>query len=188
MTFDPQNVQILLVEDTAVMRKIEIKTLKTLGFDGIIEAVDGDEAIGILRGDRKIDLIISDWNMPNKDGYELLCWVKGNTATATIPFLMATGQGDKAQEKKAVDAGVNAFVAKPFNEAELKSKIDEALGLVNAETEPSGQTPGPREKVNGRVKLKVAHIQITDHLILGVLKHLIAKADLQPQHFELETV
>ena len=188
MTFDPQNVQILLVEDTAVMRKIEIKTLKTLGFDGIIEAVDGDEAIGILRGDRKIDLIISDWNMPNKDGYELLCWVKGNTATATIPFLMATGQGDKAQEKKAVDAGVNAFVAKPFNEAELKSKIDEALGLVNAETEPSGQTPGPREKVNGRVKLKVAHIQITDHLILGVLKHLIAKGDLQPQHFELETV
>ncbi len=188
MAFDPKNVQILLVEDTAVMRKIEIKTLKTLGFDGIIEAVDGDEAIGILQGDRKVDLIISDWNMPNKDGYELLCWVKGNAATATIPFLMATGQGDKAQEKKAVDAGVDAFVAKPFNEAELKSKIDEALGLVSAENEPTGQPQGPRKKVNGRVKLKVAHIQITDHLILGVLKHLIAKGDLQPQHFELETV
>ncbi|MCB2167656.1 MAG: response regulator [Deltaproteobacteria bacterium] len=95
MAFDPKNVQILLVEDTAVMRKIEIKTLKSLGFDGIVEAVDGNQAIGILQGDRKVDLIISDWNMPNKDGYELLCWVKGNTATAPIPFLMATGQGGR---------------------------------------------------------------------------------------------
>jgi chemotaxis signal transduction protein/ABC-type nitrate/sulfonate/bicarbonate transport system substrate-binding protein len=188
MAFDPKNVQILLVEDTAVMRKIEIKTLKALGFDGIIEAVDGDQAIAILQEDRKVDLIISDWNMPNKDGYELLCWVKGNAATAAIPFLMATGQGDKAQEKKAVDAGVNAFVAKPFNEAELKNKIDEALGLVNKEDESPGRTRGPRETVNGRVILKVAHIQITDHLILGVLKHLIDKGDLSPQHFELETV
>jgi len=188
MAFDPKNVQILLVEDTAVMRKIEIKTLKALGFEGIMEAVDGDQAIGILQGDRKVDLIISDWNMPNKDGYELLCWVKGNPATAPIPFLMATGQGDKAQEKKAVDAGVNAFVAKPFNEAELKSKIDEALGLVSTEEAAAGQTRGPRDIVNGRVKLKVAHIQITDHIILGVLKHLIQKGELQPQHFELETV
>lgn len=188
MAFDPKNVQILLVEDTAVMRKIEIKTLKALGFEGIMEAVDGDEAIGILQGERQVDLIISDWNMPNKDGYELLCWVKGNPATAPIPFLMATGQSDKAQEKKAVDAGVNAFVAKPFNEAELKSKIDEALGLVSTEEAAPGKTRGPREIVNGRVKLKVAHIQITDHIILGVLKHLIEKGELQPQHFELETV
>ena len=78
MAFDPKNVQILLVEDTAVMRKIEIKTLKALGFDGIVEAVDGDEAIGILQGDRKVDLIISDWNMPNMDGYELLCWIRAS--------------------------------------------------------------------------------------------------------------
>jgi len=188
MVFNPKDVQILLVEDTAVMRKIEIKTLKALGFEGIVEAVDGDEAIKVLQGDRKVDLVISDWNMPNKDGFELLCWVKGNAATAPIPFLMATGQGDKAQEKKAVDAGVNAFVAKPFNEAELKSKIDEALGLVNRDEDASGQTREPREVVNGRVKLKVAHIQITDHLILGVLKHLIDKGELRPQHFELETV
>lgn len=188
MAFDPKNIRILLVEDTAVMRKIEIKTLKALGFDGVLEAVDGDEAIGILQGGRKVDLIISDWNMPNKDGYELLCWVRDNAATASLPFLMATGQGDKAQEKKAVDAGVNAFVAKPFNETELQAKIDEALGLTASEDEASGQSRGAREIVNGRVKLKVAHIQITDHIILGVLKHLIEKGELQPRHFELETV
>ena len=188
MAFDPKEVQILLVEDTAVMRKIEIKTLKELGFEGIIEAVDGDQAIGILQEGTSVDLIISDWNMPNKDGYELLCWVKGQAATRSIPFLMATGQGDKAQEKKAVDAGVNAFVAKPFNEAELKAKIDEALGLAPREKSAPDSVVGPREVVDGRVKLRVAHIQITDHIILGVLKHLIDRGDLQPQHFELETV
>jgi len=188
MAFDPQHIQILLVEDTAVMRKIEIKTLKALGFEGVMEAVDGDQAIAILQGEEAVDLIISDWNMPNRDGFELLCWVRDNGATRHIPFLMATGQGDKAQEKKAVEAGVNAFVAKPFNEAELKAKIDEALGLVKREESIPGGTVGPRDVVDGRVKLKVAHIQITDHLILGVLKHLIAKGEQQPQHFELETV
>jgi chemotaxis signal transduction protein/ABC-type nitrate/sulfonate/bicarbonate transport system substrate-binding protein len=188
MTFNPQDVQILLVEDTAVMRKIEKKTLKALGFDRILEAEDGDQAVALLEAGRGVDLIISDWNMPNKDGYELLCWVRANDATRSMPFLMATGQGDKAQEKKAVAAGVNAFVAKPFNEGELKAKIDEALGLVAPEDGSAARERGPRETVDGRVKLRVAHIQITDHLILGVLKHLIAKGELQPQHFELETV
>jgi ABC-type nitrate/sulfonate/bicarbonate transport system substrate-binding protein len=100
---------------------------------------------------------------------------------------MATGQGDKAQENKALEAGVDAFVAKPFNEAELNAKIEEALGLSKGREE-ADPIRAPRESVDGRIKLKVAHIQITDHLILGVLKHLIARGELQPRHFELETV
>jgi chemotaxis signal transduction protein/ABC-type nitrate/sulfonate/bicarbonate transport system substrate-binding protein len=188
MTFDPSRVHILLVEDTAVMRKIEKKTLAALGFESVREAVDGEAAVRMLQDDRPVDLVISDWNMPNMDGYELLCWTRASEQHRALPFLMATGQGDKAQEKKAVDAGVNAFVAKPFNEEELKVKIEEAMGLIQAEADRGGQAIGPRETVNGRVKLKVAHIQITDHIILGVLKHLIAKGELEPQHFELETV
>ncbi len=188
MVFDPSRIKILLVEDTAVMRKIEKKTLTALGFESICEAVDGKEAVKMLQADPAVDLVISDWNMPEMDGYELLCWIRSSAAHADLPFLMATGQGDKAQEKKAVDAGVNAFVAKPFNEEELKQKIEEAMGLIEVATGQSDKVVGPRETVNGRVKLKVAHIQITDHIILGVLKHLIAKGELQPQHFELETV
>ena len=188
MSFDPQTVRILLVEDTAVMRKIEKKALEALGYAHILEAVDGQEAIDMLQQGAEVDLIISDWNMPNLDGYALLCRVKGDAATRQIPFLMATGQGDKAQENKALEAGVNAFVAKPFNEAELSAKIDEALGRSEGPEAAAEQIRGPRESVDGRVKLKVAHIQITDHLILGVLKHLIARGELQPRHFELETV
>ncbi len=188
MAFDPSRIHILLVEDTAVMRKIEKKTLKALGFQAISEAVDGQEAVQVLQADQPVDLVISDWNMPTMDGYELLCWIRSSARHRDLPFLMATGQGDKAQEKKAVEAGVNAFVAKPFNEEELKHKIEEAMGLVTADADQKGRVIGPRETVNGRVKLKVAHIQITDHIILGVLRHLIEKGELQPQHFELETV
>jgi chemotaxis signal transduction protein/CheY-like chemotaxis protein/ABC-type nitrate/sulfonate/bicarbonate transport system substrate-binding protein len=184
---DPSNITILLVEDAAVMRKIELKTLKSLGFETVIEAVDGEIAVAKLQENEKVDLIISDWNMPNKDGYELLIWVRGEEKYKHIPFLMATGQGEKKQEKKAVEAGVSSFVAKPFNQDELSRKIEEALG-VSPEIEAEAQKESrPKISNNGKVRLNVAHIQITDHLILGVLKHLIEKKEMNPRYFELET-
>jgi len=187
MTMDPSNITILLVEDAAVMRKIELKTLKSLGFETVIEAADGEIAVAKLQENEKVDLIISDWNMPNKDGYELLVWVRGEEKYKHIPFLMATGQGEKKQEKKAVDAGVSSFVAKPFNQDELNRKIEEALG-VSPEIEAEAQKESrPKISNSGKVRLNVAHIQITDHLILGVLKHLIEKKEMKPRYFELET-
>ena len=187
MSIDPKELTILVVEDAAVMRKIEIKTLKSLGFENILEAEDGDIAITKLQGDDKIDLIISDWNMPNKDGYELLLWVRADAKYKQIPFLMATGQGEKKQEKKAIDAGVSSFVAKPFNADELKDKIEEAFGIVDETPKESESAKRSRKSASGKVRLNVAHIQITDHLILGVLKHLIETKEIAPQHFELET-
>ena len=76
MSTTPEKPRILLVEDAAVMRKIELKALKSLGFEDILEAKDGDEAILVLESEEKIDLVISDWNMPNKGGYELLVWMR----------------------------------------------------------------------------------------------------------------
>ncbi len=184
---DPKNTTILLVEDAAVMRKIEIKTLKSLGFENIIEAVDGEVAVAKLQENDSIDLIISDWNMPNKDGYELLVWVRGEEKFKHIPFLMATGQGEKKQERKAVEAGVSSFVAKPFNAAELNQKIEEALGIKSEAENDSEKQTLPKITKSGKVRLNVAHIQINDHLILGVLKYLIEKNEVIPRHFELET-
>ena len=186
MTVDPQNIRILLAEDSAMMRKIEVKTLRELGFEQIVEAANGNEAVRILEAGEMVDLIISDWNMPDMDGYELLVWVRGREASHHIPFLMATGQGDKQQEQKAMDAGVSSFVAKPFNGENLRLKIDEAFGLGgDPAAEPAAGLP--RMAASGKVLLRVAHIQITDHLVLGVLRHMIHKGDLKPQHFELET-
>lgn len=184
MSFDPKKITVLLVEDTTTMRKIEIKTLKGLGFEKIIEAADGEVAVSHLQTADTVDLIISDWNMPNKDGLELLRWVRSQERFKNVLFLMATGQGEKKQEQKAIDAGVNSFIAKPFHEDELKRKIEEAFGMAKQEA-PVDR--GPRETAGGKARLKVAHIQITDHIVLGVLKHMIAKGEVTPQTFELET-
>ena len=187
MTIIPEKLKILLVEDAAVMRKIELKALKSLGFDDISEAKDGDEAIIALESDENIDLVISDWNMPNKGGYELLVWMRAHEKFKKLPFIMATGEGDMKQEKKAVDAGVSGFIAKPFNADELKKKIDQAFDIGKKEEAPPEEKRRPKKTVSGKVRLRIAHIQITDHLILGVLKHLIKNGDLTPRYFELET-
>ena len=184
----PKALKILLVEDALVMRKIELKALKSLGFEDVLEAGDGDEAILKLESEEGIDLVISDWNMPNKGGYELLLWIRAHEKFQKLPFIMATGEGDMKQQKKAVDAGVNGFIAKPFNANELKKKIDEAFGAVA----PAGLVPEEkrrdRKTASGKVKLRVAHIQITDHLVLGVLKHMIRNGQVAPRYFELETL
>lgn len=186
MSIDPQKVTILLVEDAAVMRNIEKKTLNTLGFKTIIEAEDGSIAIKLLQETEGIDIVISDWNMPNTDGFQLLEWIRNSEEYPDLPFIMATGQGDKKQQKKAIEAGVSSFIAKPFDSIELRNKIDEAFGIKKAEKTAS-EDIGPQRAASGKVKLRIAHIQITDHLVLGVLKHLIARGEMIPRHFVLET-
>ena len=101
---------------------------------------------------------------------------------------MATGQGDMKQEKKAVDAGVSSFVAKPFNKDELATKIEEAFGILQEEeVVPTAEERESSRAASGKITLRVAHIQITDHLILGVLKHLLEKGEFKAETFELET-
>lgn len=187
MSKQPNEIKILLVEDSGLMRKMEKNIITSLGFENIIEAIDGDIAIAKLQEEEVIDLIISDWNMPNKSGYELLLWIREDEKCKNIPFLMATGQGDREQAQKASGAGVSSFIAKPFNADELKTKIDEALGVKEAEEEVTEEEVAPQTTASGKVKLRVAHIQITDHLLLGVLQHMIKNGQMSPKHFELET-
>jgi len=188
MNLDPSSIKILLVEDAATMRKIERKTLASLGFENVIEAGDGDEAIARIQETGPFDLVISDWNMPNKSGYDLLLWIRSNEETRSLPFIMATGQGDMKQEKKALDAGVSSFVAKPFNKDELASKIEEAHGILQQEEKiPTAEERESDRVRSGKVTLRVAHIQITDHLVLGVLKHLLETGEARAETFELET-
>lgn len=181
----PEDITILLVEDAVTMRKIEINTLKTIGFKNIIEAGDGQIATEILQSQDKVDLVISDWNMPNMGGYELLVWMRQQEKFQEVPFLMATGQSDRTQAKIAIEAGANGLIAKPFGPAELKEKMEEAMGIKKI-LDPEAKA-GPQLGASGKVRLRMAHIQITDHLILGVVKHWIDKGEVVPKHFELET-
>jgi len=118
MPIDP-NITILLVEDSAVMRKMELKVLKSLGIKHILEAGDGKIAQEFVSKNQDIRLIISDWNMPNMDGYQLLTWVRETSPHKSLPFIMASGRGEKSEISKAKDAGVSCFIAKPFNGAEI---------------------------------------------------------------------
>lgn len=185
MALDPQ-MKILLVEDAGTMRKMEARILGQVGFTNIVEAVDGNEAMEKLTAEPDIALVISDWSMPNCDGYQLLQWIRGQEAFRQLPFLMATGHGDKAYVAKAKEAGANGVVAKPFTPDDLKVLIEEAFGLQQAPSPKKEE--GPRISAEGKVHLKMAHIQITDHLALGVLKHQVASGIKAPRAFSLDTL
>ena len=179
-------IKILLAEDAGTMRKMEVRILNQLGFNNIVEAKDGNDAIEKLQASSKFDLIISDWAMPGKDGHELLCWVRGQEQFKDLPFLMATGHGDKQYTATAMESGASGVVAKPFTADELRVLIEKAFGGESAvETEVEDR---PEMSLEGKAVLRMAHIQITDHLTLGVLKHMIESGEKKPEHFELETL
>jgi CheY-like chemotaxis protein len=180
------NMVVLLVEDSGSMRRMEKKILSSLGYENVIEAENGKAATGILKGGQQVDLIISDWNMPEMDGYELLKWVRSSEAHKAVPFLMATAQVEKSQVAKANEAGVSALISKPFTGEELQLKID---GVMNPGGEHAAGGPGRRvpQVKDGRLQLKMAHIQITDHLVLGVAKHRIESGQYSPSYFDLTT-
>jgi len=164
---------ILLVEDFDVMRKAQVKVLSTLGHRDVVEARDGRAAVEILEGRADIRLVISDWNMPHMDGLALLEWVRAHEIYRDVPFIIATAQAEMRQASKAREAGVSAFISKPFGPQELRSAIETVMAAA----------PRPAPK---KTRIRVAHIQITDHLALGVLDHLIRTGEVNPQHFELD--
>lgn len=123
---------ILIVDDDAEIRDIIKNYLMYFGFKSIIEAKDGSEAYRILLDDRqKIDLIISDWEMPRADGITLLKAVRSSTSRSSTPFIMVTSQQSQEREKitKAKKYGVNCYIVKPFVAETLQQKVWQALNL-----------------------------------------------------------
>ncbi|MDA8125037.1 MAG: chemotaxis protein CheW [Deltaproteobacteria bacterium] len=185
MQIDPK-MKIVLAEDGNTMRKMELKILQQLGYENIIEAVDGAAAMEALAAEGDVKLVISDWNMPNKSGMDLLQWMRQDPKYKDVAFLMATGQGDKIYVNQAMAAGASGVVAKPFSPDELKTKIEDIFG-VEREKPAQAAEAAASTTADGRPVMKVAHIQITDHLALGVLKHRAEKGELNPQTFSLQT-
>ena len=179
--------KILLVEDSKMTRKLELKVLTELGFKNVVEADDGDAAAAKLLEHSDIRLVISDWNMPGKDGFELLKWVRANESTKTTPFVMATARGEKKETTRAMEAGVTCLITKPFGPPELKKIIEKIFGGKEDKEKEAEKPERQRLTQSGKLLLNVAHIQITDHLGLGILKHLIETNKVSPKHFELTT-
>ena len=114
--------KVLVVDDSAVMRQIIKKNLKELGFSELSEAENG--AAGLKKaGEEPVDLIVSDWNMPNMTGLEFLKAVRADASLKGIAFIMVTSEADKEKIMEAVKAGVNQYIVKPFNAIQLEEKI-----------------------------------------------------------------
>ncbi|NVM56874.1 MAG: response regulator [Desulfobacterales bacterium] len=118
------NMTILLVDDFATMRRILKNVLKQIGFTKVVEADDGTTALGALRKG-KIDLIISDWNMPKMSGVELLKTIRSDESLKDIPFLMVTAEAQKSSVLEAVQAGVNHYIVKPFTADTVMERLQQ---------------------------------------------------------------
>jgi two-component system, chemotaxis family, chemotaxis protein CheY len=115
--------KVLVVDDFATMRKIVRNILKQIGFEDITEAEDGNAALRVIKNE-PIGLVVTDWNMPNMSGLDLLREIRGNSQTASLPVLMVTAEGLKENVMEAVKAGVNNYVVKPFTAEVLQEKIE----------------------------------------------------------------
>lgn len=119
--------KILTMEDSGLIRRAIVKVANEKGFEAI-EAENGAEGLMQLRKNAKdLALIILDWNMPVMDGYEVLQKIRANDDYDNIPILMATSDGVAEDVVKAIKAGANSYLVKPFNRKELSDRIDEVL-------------------------------------------------------------
>ena len=113
---------ILVVDDFTTMRRIVRNILKQLGYENIHEADDGASAVEVLKRE-KIQFIISDWNMPQMSGIELLKTVRATEEWKDLPFLMVTAEGQKENVIEAVKNKVSNYIVKPFTPETLMEKI-----------------------------------------------------------------
>lgn len=116
----------LVVDDFSTMRRIVKNILRDMEFKNILEAEDGTAAIQVL-STQKVDLIVSDWNMPKMNGLELLKHVRSTENIKDIPFLMVTAEAQKENILEAVKAKVSNYIVKPFTAATLAEKLAKIL-------------------------------------------------------------
>jgi len=118
-----KNMSILVVDDFPTMRRIVRTLLKELGFANVDEAEDGNDALAKLRNGG-FELVISDWNMPNLDGLEMLRQIRVEDGLKHLPVLMVTAEAKKENIIAAAQAGANGYVVKPFTAATLEEKLN----------------------------------------------------------------
>lgn len=117
-----ESTRFLVVDDFSTMRRIVRNLLKELGFTNVQEAEDGVEALAKLRAD-EFDFVVSDWNMPNMTGIELLRNIRADAKLKHLPVLMVTAEAKKENIIEAAQAGASGYVVKPFTAATLDEKL-----------------------------------------------------------------
>jgi two-component system chemotaxis response regulator CheY len=124
-----KNMKFLVVDDFSTMRRIVRNLLKELGYTNIDEAEDGVGALAKLRGGG-FDFVVSDWNMPNMTGIDMLRAIRADESLRHLPVLMVTAEARKENIIEAAQAGASGYVVKPFTAATLEEKINKILQKI----------------------------------------------------------
>lgn len=125
------NIKVMVVDDSATMRRIIINVLVQIGIDSdnIFDACDGMDALGKLKS-TTVDLILTDWNMPKMNGLNLVKNLRALPKYKKTPIMMITTEGGKSEVLEALKAGINNYIVKPFNAPTLKEKLNPMLKKI----------------------------------------------------------
>lgn len=115
----------LVVDDSAITRRILVNSLRASGYDPILEATDGKQALQLC--DATVDIVLTDWNMPGMGGIEMVRNLRANPAFAKLPILLVTARSVRDDVVEAAKAGVDGYVVKPFTPETLRNKIEDVL-------------------------------------------------------------
>ncbi|MBI1398483.1 MAG: chemotaxis protein CheY [Betaproteobacteria bacterium] len=121
-----ENMKFLVVDDFSTMRRIIRNLLKELGYTNVDEAEDGVAGLAKLRGGG-FEFVVSDWNMPNMTGIDMLRAIRSDAQLKHLPVLMVTAEARKENIIEAAQAGASGYVVKPFTAATLEEKINKIM-------------------------------------------------------------
>ena len=124
---NPADTKILVVDDSSTMRRILKMSLARCGYSNIEEAGDGAEGLTMCQG-KQYDLVLTDWNMPNMDGLQLIISLRGLPSYSAVPIVMVTTEGAKDDVIEALTKGATSYIVKPFTPETLSAKLKEVLG------------------------------------------------------------
>lgn len=126
---DAKNMKFLVVDDFATMRRIVRNLLKEAGITNVEEAEDGAVALNMLKGS-KFDFVISDINMPNMNGFDMLRQIRAEPQFKSLPVLMVTAEAKKEDIINAAQIGASGYIVKPFTKAILEEKLGKILSKM----------------------------------------------------------
>jgi two-component system chemotaxis response regulator CheY len=120
--------RILVVEDLLVMRRLIVNALRSIGYEDLLQASNGEEALELIfNPDSKIEFLLTDWLMPVMDGLTLVKFVRTNPDTSELPIIMLTSMNEKDNLVEAIKYRVDDYIIKPFTPKLLREKIEATL-------------------------------------------------------------
>jgi two-component system chemotaxis response regulator CheY len=117
---------VLVVDDSGTMRKIIARSLNAVGINDVVEAADGNEGLAAFQK-QAFALVMTDWNMPNKNGLELTREIRASGSK--VPIFMVTTEGEKSRVVEAIQAGISDYLVKPFDTETLRTKLSKYSAL-----------------------------------------------------------